>query len=1006
MGRIIRTGGSLGIALVAYWAYAVIAVPLIEPPATRYESERLSDKDREEAGGRGDYRLSELEGLFPPGSWELNGPQILESGRVKLLVPEYVNRPDGSVEFPRCTIILTPNAPDADPAELKRRTVVIQASEGALLTFDQPLSLRQANLGRLHLKSGSLQGPVTIRSQGKSPGPEDDLLIVTRDVELTEDQISTPHAVEFRMGPNHGNGSHMRINLRSGENGSDGHGLNMTGIEWFELRRLRQLCLWLPQRPGVPGSEREPATGGRVSTDKGVPIEISCRGPFRYDHIRQEASFENRVDVLQINPEGPADKITCERLSIFFARSRRAVGDLMKPGAKDKGQRGSGEFDLEPCRIEAWGNPVDVNAPSQDVYARGERLEYDLQQKRIILDSPDDGRRHAEVSLRQGASEIRGLSLQYESAEPGRLGRITVEGPGWMRTETADSPPRQLHARWETQLQVQPHEGQQVVSLTGDSQLTFSQLGTLSAGEIHFWLFELPPDDSTPGGRSQLKPDRMSALRNVRLNSPQLTGTIEELGIWFEEEEPLGGQAEVVQAATGRITGVSPVYRSAETTGAGGQRPTGPPASRQQQFDITGNVLTSRVVIRSGKPELSELTVEGNVLFRETQTAKAGERPLIITGDQVQVFNADTPDTEVVVVGLNPQARLEGQGLKLSGTNIKLNRGSNWLWVNGMGRMELPLDRDMEGRPLARPGVLSIDWQGKMEFDGRTVSFFESVTATGPNQRMTTQELRVSLSDSINFADPSLDRDPDVARIECRGGVVMDNWTFIGPAQTSWDRMQSVDLTVDRISGKIFGRGPGQVTTVRVGTPKLSGLPFKGGPDDSQSDKGGRDSNQLTYLNVEFQDRIDGNLHGRTLTFYDQVHCVYGPVGSWDATLDIDDPESLGPEGALLTSDELTVTSMATPQDGGQSMELLAQGNVRVEGNMFNAWGHRMTYDQSKDLLILEGTGWADAELFYQKREGEPHQHAQMGKIRFRPSTNQVQIDDGRSVEFSQFSRQ
>jgi lipopolysaccharide export system protein LptA len=1006
MGRIVRTAGSFGIMVLAYWAYAVVAVPLIEPPADRYESDPLSDEEREDAGRRVDHRLTELEGLFPPGSWELNSPQILESDRVKLLVPKYINRPDGSVEFSRCTIILSPNAPGADPAERKRRMVILQASEGARLTFDQPLSLRHANLGRLRLVSGILQGQVTIRSQGKLPGPEDDLLIVTRDVELTEDQISTPHAVEFRLGPNYGSGSHMRISLLSGEDDSDGHGLSVTGIEWFELRRLKQLCLWLPRRPDMPGSEREPATGGRVPPDRGVPIEIGCRGPFRYDHVRQEASFEDRVDVLQINPQGPADKITCERLSVFFARSRQAVSDLMDPDSKGKGQRVSGEFDLEPCRIEAWGNPVVVSAPSQGVQAQGERLEYDLQHKRIVLDYPDDGHQHAEVFLRHGANEIHGRSLQYESMGPGRLGRITAQGPGWISAQIDDRPPRQLQATWSNQLLVRPHEGQQVISLTGDSELTFSQLGTLAADEIHFWLFELPPDDSTPNGQPQLRPDRMSALHNVRLNSPQLTGAVEELGIWFEEEDLLHAKPESARPATGRITGVLPVHLPAEPTGASGGQPTARPAARLQQFDITGKVLTSKVIIRDDEPELSELTVEGNVLFRETWTAEPDQPPLIITGDQVQVFNADTPDTEVVVVGLNPPARLEGRGRKLSGTNIKLDRGSNRMWINGMGQMELPLKRDMEGRPLARPGVLNIDWQGKMEFDGRTVSFFESVSATGPNQRMATQKLVVSLTETIDFADPSMDREPDVAKIECYGGVVMDNWSFKGPAQTSWDRMQSEDLAIDRISGEIVGLGPGRVTTVRLGTPKLSGSPFNRGGDADRSAGSEAASNKLTYLNVEFQDRLEGNLHDRTLTFYGQVHCVYGPVDSWDATLDMDDPDSLGPNGALLTSDELTVTQMTSPLDDTKSMELVARDNVRVEGKMFNASGHRMTYDHAKDLLILEGTGRADAELFYQKRAGAPPQHAKMGKIRFRRSTNQIQIDDARSVEFNQFPTQ
>ncbi len=1005
MARLFRTGGSLGIVLIAYWAYAVVAVPLIEPPVERYESGPVSPGDWGEADGRVGHRLKELAGLFPPGSWELKSPQILESDGVKLLVQGYANGSDGRVEFDRCTIVLTPDESVTDRAERQRRTVVLQASDGAVLKFDPPLTLRQANLGGLRLESGMLKGRVTIRSQGKSAGPEDDLFIATRDVELTEDEISTDHAVEFRMGRNHGSGSRMRIGLLAGKKEARKRGFNVTGIEWFELRRLDQLCLWLSKPPDIPGRTRKPKTGG-ASPDGGVSIEITCRGPFRYDHIRQEASFEDQVDVVQINPEGPADRIAAERLSVFFARSRRSVTDLSRPGSPDTASESSGEFDLQPCRIEARGNPVDVNAPSQDVFARGERLVYDLQQELIVLDAPNDGRQHMEVSLRQGPNEIHGRSLRYQSMGPGRLGRVTAVGPGWIRAQTEDLPPRKLHATWGDQLHVRPHDGRQVISLKGNPELTFSQFGRLTAGEIHFWLFELPPDDSAPKGQPRLRPDRMSALGDVRLDSPQLTGAVEKLEVWFEEEVLAEPGPDSTHAATGRITGVLPVYRSAEPEGWNDRGSAGETESgREQQFDITGKVLTSLVAIRDGEPELSELTVEGNVVLRETRTAKPDEIPLIMTGDQVQVFEADTPQARVVVVGLNPLARLEGRGLELEGTNITLDRGSNWVRINGGGQMNLPVDRDLDGEPLARPGVLNIDWQEKMEFNGRTISFFESVVATGPNLRMTTQRLHVSLAEVIDFADPDMDREPDVGRIECQGGAVMDSWSFDGPTQTSWERVESADLSLDRISGKIFGRGPGRITTVRLGKPELAS-PFIRGRDAERPDPAEDDKDELTYVNVEFEDRFEGNLHDRTVTLHDQVHCVYGPVVAWDTVLDMDDPDSLGLTGALLRSDALTVTRMTTPLEGVKSIELLAQGNVTVKGSRFNAWGDRMTYDQAKDLLILEGTGRADAELFYQERKGEPQQHAQMGTIRYRLKTNQLQIGNARSLEFSQFPTQ
>ena len=52
----------------------------------------------------------------------------------------------------------------------------------------------------------------------------------------------------------------------------------------------------------------------------------------------------------------------------------------------------------------------------------------------------------------------------------------------------------------------------------------------------------------------------------------------------------------------------------------------------------------------------------------------------------------------------------------------------------------------------------------------------------------------------------------------------------------------------------------------------------------------------------------------------------------------------------------------------GGNMELTALDNVIAEGTNFTARSARLTYTQAKDLLILEGDGRSDAELF--KQEG------------------------------------
>ena len=1028
MDRVLRAGGSLAVVLVAYWAYTLFAVPRIEPPAQRYDAGSPSEADRRSARRRIDHQLGELEGLFPPGAWELDHPKILESGSVKLLVKNHVNLGKGNVEIRPCTFIFTPEDPGVDAAQRRRRAVIMEAPEGALLKFDQSLDLRLTEIGRLRLISARLNGRITIRSEGKSSAPDDDLRIVTRNVTLTEELISTPHSVEFRWGRSHGRGSRMRIELVSDpEEGKPNHrGLSFAGIESFELEELERLYLHVgkssPASTG-PGA----GTGGQLPGDqlpidplpdgRDLPVEIRCRGPFRYDHLRQVATFEKNVDILRIHPDGPVDQVTCELLLVYFARRREGMADLSKADSAAPERGGAAEFDLEPCRIEAHGTPVDVRAPSRGVHARGERLEYDLQTQEIVLEDMLSGR---EVFLRQDTNEIHARSLHYKSAGPGRLGQMTARGPGWFLGQTGDDPVRKLRAVWNEMLYVRPYQGQQVISLSGAPELESPEIGRLTADEIHFWFTELPSDEENQNkpdrtNSLKLRPDRLAASGQVRLDSPQLTGAVDELGIWFVDGRLQDPPAPAGQV-TGRITGAVPVHPP--QTAENGQPPIpaagepNEPVATRRHFKIDGSVLWSQVVIREGQSELAELTVEGNVVFRETQTEEADERPLEISGDQIRLTAANTPQATVTVIGR--PARFDGRGLQLQSTNINLDRGGNRLWVHGAGEMGLPLDRDLEGEPLAEPDVLNIRWQESMQFDGRTASFTESVVASSRTQWLKTDALDVILAERVDFAHPDRHQEPDVAKVVCRGAVSMESHTFEEAATSSIKRIQVADLTIDRNSGDLGARGPGWITTVGRGSslpPSLaidrtadrdSPAPDRDSPaPDEPVDP---DDDQLFYLEVRFQGRLIGNLHDRKVTFEDRVRSVYGPVDSLEATLDVDDPDALGPKSVVLSCDRLDVVEMAVPGGGGSALELEATGNTMAENRTFTARApEKMTYAAAKGLLILEGNGRADAELFRQKQVGGATHRVSARKISFWPATKQLKVSEIRSMEIGRF---
>jgi lipopolysaccharide export system protein LptA len=138
------------------------------------------------------------------------------------------------------------------------------------------------------------------------------------------------------------------------------------------------------------------------------------------------------------------------------------------------------------------------------------------------------------------------------------------------------------------------------------------------------------------------------------------------------------------------------------------------------------------------------------------------------------------------------------------------------------------------------------------------------------------------------------------------------------------------------------------------------------------------------------------------MTFHEQVHAAYSPVQDWLATLEGDDPRAFGPQAIILRSDHLTVVDM-TPPGGDKSAEMLAFGNVVAEGAVFTARASRMTYSQANGLLVLDGDGRTDAELFRQEHPGSTASHFTARRILYWPKINQAKVDGVRTLELNQY---
>ena len=101
----------------------------------------------------------------------------------------------------------------------------------------------------------------------------------------------------------------------------------------------------------------------------------------------------------------------------------------------------------------------------------------------------------------------------------------------------------------------------------------------------------------------------------------------------------------------------------------------------------------------------------------------------------------------------------------------------------------------------------------------------------------------------------------------------------------------------------------------------------------------------LNYLQVRFEQKIAGNLHEQKMTFFERVRTIYGPIPTWDIALDVDRPETWGPQDVVIHRKELSVTQVPTAVGKQRNVLMDAVGNVEVEGETvqretFKGQGH------------------------------------------------------------------
>lgn len=1040
MRRLRITIVGLCVLVLAYRVYAITMIPWIEPPS------KASSASTVPQGSVLDFATEErtnFREFLPADAWELaKSTSVLESTQGALAFMHHESLEDGTIKLWPLTLVYyssaepKPNAgdssnaaADSDPsaaapsAGQPKTPIFIQAPEGAILETDKPINLARLDVG--DPVSARLLGEVTIhRPNSGGPDEEDDSLwLVTRNLKVTQTQIITPQRVEFRFGPHSGYGEDLEIELTKASQKRREQQVAFGRIRNLTLHRLEKVRLMTEDgmlRRAV--AEKKAPAAGRV-TNSGpagyslatnldrrppnpnqpaaarIPIEITSSGPFRFDLTAWRASLTGDVRVSRLE-EPFRDTIECHRLMVL----------LHEPAEDDT--------NLSVNKLIAEGlpnRPVHMNFPSQQIAGRGHRLTCYYDERRILLEDLQGEGRRAWFRHQETEVEVPVLDYRLHPDSPRRLGEFDGKGPGVLRSVVErDNRDLPLVMTWATSVQIRPMEGPdlRVVRVFGKSHVEVIDTGTFDARELHLFVREQPKPNSND--RWRIVPDQLLARGDVRITSKRLTGTVDEMRVWFVPDEDQ--LPEPIDEA------ILPAPRDATVTNAGfrfgAENNLATTDDREDGLPVhvQGARLHARV-LRGNRPQLDDVTILASEVVdtgqpagsqlanRVTATKPLGvdstgrpRKPFVVQGNTIQISQIQTDDPIVRVRG---NARIAADDVQILGDRVFVSGQRNKLWIYGEGNLFAPPRRASAQHPLQPGEQVHVRWKESLVFDGEVATIQDQVTVDGSVRAEKTndvstfhgdaQQVRLRLNRAISFLQPP--------RREQTDAIAIQSIRFLGEAsavnvtrdpfnvQLSHDEVKVRDLELWPETGDLTG-GAGWFSTVRYG---------------QSFDSGGGSSNRLTHVEVHFSDGVDGNFEKNDITFHGDVHTIAGPVENWRHRLDPNSPAGLGKDGFEIFSDRLRGVEF-TVGDGKSMLELIADGNVRVHNVQFSAFADRMTYNDSKDLITLRGIG-PGRHARVESRYGGSRRQGDGRQLQIWPKRRHVEWEGIQRLEFGGRSR-
>ena len=431
--------------------------------------------------------------------------------------------------------------------------------------------------------------------------------------------------------------------------------------------------------------------------------------------------------------------------------------------------------------------------------------------------------------------------------------------------------------------------------------------------------------------------------------------------------------------------------------------------------------------------EIKDLSVDGSLFLESNSTDRM---PFAISGQSLKLIPQDKELYRVTVEGRSGRlAKFKSKGIELAGNNLQLDQAANTIWVQGEGDLDISaaastdVGDDEQSTKLENAKV---SWIGGMVFDGSRIYFEQGVELVAdrqPNEEgnrgtvtANSEALTIELTESIRFEEIEDQNDrrqtePDIRRLVFVNNVAQNSRAFkLASHSTNETTANNIvafqNATVDRngnifevqklfvpmatfdtVTGDVVTSGPGQALAYQFsdGNSRLSG--FKANKSSPPKSK-----QELTCVHARFDGQLVANSKNGTMDIDRNTRSTWAKVDRFDQTLDPDRPDLLPLGAAVLKADTLKFAQW-TPRNSAPRQEMKAEGNASIQSELFEAVADRMTYDDSSDILIVEGKPPSYASLSYRRSANTKADTMQARKVMYRLSDHWHEEIDVRSVE-------